>query len=390
VTKERYQFKAETFYIYYPSEFRVDEQVYVHMARSRQKAMVKEYENLVDEVPRQLRPNVERFVLWEEGRGEHSLESQKMRINEAISEFAKGQIEAKVYSITSEIKKHQTQPPTPKLLCYIFILKNKLACLYSNLDLNDFASDLLADLWNQVMVGFRCIMRLPNAQPLSTPHKLEVPCDVPLAPYILVNVNDVLGEFEVGSSTGYLRIATHAFLNTYLFALGLGHLREAITKLKLFLDYILNNVLVMAIREDWPHERNSAYDVARNLWVVEVGSRGIGEFERARREGRGSRNSSKTNAEIQNIYIGICSMLRASVERVGQVLYHFDSFSIFPSTATKELEFISHHLANVTHPSPTDTATPQHRKPQLSDIDESRFSKGLKLRELISENMVPS
>jgi hypothetical protein len=49
---------------------------------------------------------------------------------------------------------------TPKLLYHIFILKNKQVSLYSHLELNDFASDLLSDVWKLIMVNFACFMKL--------------------------------------------------------------------------------------------------------------------------------------------------------------------------------------------------------------------------------------
>lgn len=36
---------------------------------------------MIDEVPRNIRPSVQRLIIWEEGKGEHSLEYQKQKIN---------------------------------------------------------------------------------------------------------------------------------------------------------------------------------------------------------------------------------------------------------------------------------------------------------------------
>jgi len=68
-------------------------------------------------------------------------------------------------------------------LLHIFLLKNKLACLYSHLLLKNFAYDLYADVWNQMMVNFRCLMKLSPAMKIGSNQKLEAPEDVPRSPY---------------------------------------------------------------------------------------------------------------------------------------------------------------------------------------------------------------
>lgn len=76
----------------------------------------------------------------------------------------------------------------------MFILKNKLACLYSHLSLKTFAYDLLLDLWNQMMINFRCLMKLSQSAKLGS-QKLDLPEDIPKSPYTFENTNDILGYF---------------------------------------------------------------------------------------------------------------------------------------------------------------------------------------------------
>lgn len=119
------------------------------------------------------------------------------------------------------------------------------------------------------MVNFRCLMKLLPSYKSVLP-KLDEPIDIPKAPYTFENTNDILGYFESTNSTAYLRIVTHAFLNFFLFSISMGHFAEGITKMKVFLDYILNNVLVLVKRTDWTKQQMILFDISRNVWVVEV------------------------------------------------------------------------------------------------------------------------
>ena len=88
IVKGKYAFKSEFFYLYYPSDVRVSEEVYVTIIIT-QKMYNKAFENMLEEVPKQFQQVVGKFILWEQGSVEHSLRSQEFKINELLSGLGK-------------------------------------------------------------------------------------------------------------------------------------------------------------------------------------------------------------------------------------------------------------------------------------------------------------
>jgi len=99
------------------------------------------------------------------------------------------------------------------------------------------------------MVNWRCLLNIPSVK--GTSAKMEYPEDIPKSPYVFVNTNDILGYFENSNSTAYLRIVSHAFQKFFDFKIKTNDYLPAVTKLKNFIDFILNNVLVQTRRTDW-------------------------------------------------------------------------------------------------------------------------------------------
>lgn len=128
--------------------------------------------------------NIHKFIVWEDGKGEHSTSYQIAKISEAFSAFSKQVIDSKIGSILAEIKQSQSQKPTPKTLMHSFLLKNKLVTLFELLQLHNCEGETLIDIWQQIMLNFRCIMKLAPSKGAVLPQKLSAPEDVPRCPYI--------------------------------------------------------------------------------------------------------------------------------------------------------------------------------------------------------------
>lgn len=142
IVKGKYAFKSEFFYLYYPSDVRVSEEVYVTIIIT-QKMYNKAFENMLEEVPKQFQQVVGKFILWEQGSVEHSLRSQEFKINELLSGLGKELLERKILAIRNEVRTYQLGPPTSKSLLHIYMLKNKLATIYELLSIKDSAMELL-------------------------------------------------------------------------------------------------------------------------------------------------------------------------------------------------------------------------------------------------------
>lgn len=94
-----------------------------------------------------------------------------------------------------------------------------------------------------------------------------MPEDIPKLPYTADNTNDILGYFGNYTTTAYLRITTHAFMKFFNHSIQC-QLLTPLTKLKIFLDFVLNNVLPLTQRPDWDKKQMGQFDLARNLWVI--------------------------------------------------------------------------------------------------------------------------
>lgn len=170
---------------------------------------------MLDEVPRHIRPNIHKLLIWEEGTHEHSVEAQKIVINQALSSLAKQLIDAKISAIHSELRQFQNQKPTPKSLLHAYLLKNKLVSIFKLLGLSQPALEVLTDTWQQIMLNFRCLMKLSPSKGPVLPQKLDFPEDLPQSPYVFSNTNDILADFEHSESSAFLRIATFAFMTLF-------------------------------------------------------------------------------------------------------------------------------------------------------------------------------
>lgn len=85
---------------------------------------------MLDEVPKKYKNAVSKYIIWEEGLGEHSIVMQESKLNESLSTFTKLIIDKRIMNIRNEISYYQAQVATPKSLFHIFMLKSKLSTIY--------------------------------------------------------------------------------------------------------------------------------------------------------------------------------------------------------------------------------------------------------------------
>lgn len=166
------------------------------------------------------------------------------------------------------------------------------------------------------------------------------------------------------------------------------------------------------------------FDLAKNIWNLELIHKCMDLMQQQSHsfisiDSPHTNNNSGSKGErmgerkeLNKLKVSLCSLLRNSIERIGFILYDFDCYSIFANTLTQEIGFVQGkieelrklHLrddsvSTLQDGENTESSQKQElperansfkvRRNMMEDIPEVG-PHSLKLRNLISENMVPS
>lgn len=111
----------------------------------KQKKGLASYDTLIKEVPRSQRDYFARMVVWEQGKGENSVQWQVNRVSAIISRELKISIEKKVAMLNEESQKIESEPLTFSKIAKLHICKLKLLKIYEHLKMHSQATPMLME-----------------------------------------------------------------------------------------------------------------------------------------------------------------------------------------------------------------------------------------------------